>query len=205
MSRARRPGAGAVGAGDGFIEIEGNKRRATAIERKSRQCSWAKYNTRNLRIAGPAKVAAQKPSSRIQGDQYGDRILAHSHCQSGRIRPGNGPDARFHALGCGRTSARDPIGVMGRIVRGQTGSPYRHPSPWRAADHRLCLVGHLRRPLGARGEYAARAQAGDFIHVPAFLPHMEINPSESEPFHWVVVRSTATAIVVNLPTDMWSW
>ena len=51
---------------------------------------------------------------------------------------------------------------------------------------------------------AARAHAGDFIHVPAFLPHMEINPSDSEPFHWVVVRSTATPIVVNLPDDTWS-
>ena len=52
---------------------------------------------------------------------------------------------------------------------------------------------------GAKGEYTARAYAGDFIHVPAFLPHMEINPSETEPFEWVVVRSTSTPIVVNLP------
>ncbi len=56
---------------------------------------------------------------------------------------------------------------------------------------------------GARGEYAARAKAGDFIHVPAFLPHMEINPSDLEPFHWVVVRSTSTPIVVNLPDHTW--
>jgi uncharacterized RmlC-like cupin family protein len=35
--------------------------------------------------------------------------------------------------------------------------------------------------------------------VPAFLPHMEINPSETEPFEWVVVRSTSAPIVVNLP------
>ena len=56
---------------------------------------------------------------------------------------------------------------------------------------------------GARGEYSASAKAGDFIHVPAFLPHMEINPSGSEPFHWVVVRSTSTPIVVNLPDDTW--
>jgi uncharacterized RmlC-like cupin family protein len=48
-----------------------------------------------------------------------------------------------------------------------------------------------------------RAKAGDFIHVPAFLPHMEINPSKLEPFRWVVVRSTATPIVVNLPDDTW--
>lgn len=56
---------------------------------------------------------------------------------------------------------------------------------------------------GTKGEFAARAKAGDFIHVPAFLPHMEINPSASEPFHWVVVRSTAEPIVVNLPDDAW--
>jgi uncharacterized RmlC-like cupin family protein len=56
---------------------------------------------------------------------------------------------------------------------------------------------------GERGEYKASAKQGDFIHVPAFLPHMEINPSEIEPFRWVVVRSTATPIVVNLPDTTW--
>ena len=56
---------------------------------------------------------------------------------------------------------------------------------------------------GANGEFAASAQAGDFIHVPAFLPHMEINPSNSQPFRWVVVRSTSTPIVVNLPEATW--
>jgi uncharacterized RmlC-like cupin family protein len=57
---------------------------------------------------------------------------------------------------------------------------------------------------GATGKYTANAKAGDFIHVPAFLPHMEINPSVSESFRWVVVRSTSTPIVVNLPDDTWS-
>ena len=56
---------------------------------------------------------------------------------------------------------------------------------------------------GAKGQSVARAKAGDFIHVPAFLPHMEINPSTLEPFRWGVVRSTATPIVVNLPDDIW--
>jgi uncharacterized RmlC-like cupin family protein len=53
------------------------------------------------------------------------------------------------------------------------------------------------------GEFAASAEAGDFIHVPAFLLHMEINPSSSRSFRWVVVRSTSTPIVVNLPEDTW--
>jgi uncharacterized RmlC-like cupin family protein len=56
---------------------------------------------------------------------------------------------------------------------------------------------------GEAGESIARAKAGYFIHVPAFLPHMEINPSSQEPFRWVVVRSTATPIVINLPDDTW--
>jgi uncharacterized RmlC-like cupin family protein len=56
---------------------------------------------------------------------------------------------------------------------------------------------------GARGEFTATAKAGDFVHVPALLPHMEINPSQSESFQWVVVRSTPAPIVVNLPDDTW--
>src|SRR5271155_4294171 len=56
---------------------------------------------------------------------------------------------------------------------------------------------------GARGEYRARAKVGDVIHVPAFVPHMEINPSDSDPFRWVVVRSTSTPIVVNLADHTW--
>jgi uncharacterized RmlC-like cupin family protein len=65
------------------------------------------------------------------------------------------------------------------------------------------LSGICKVRWGANGEFAASAKAGDFIHVPAFLPHMEINPSDSQPFRWVVVRSTSTPIVVNLPGDTW--
>jgi len=56
---------------------------------------------------------------------------------------------------------------------------------------------------GERGEFSAKAGCGDFLHVPAWLPHMEINPSSTEPFRWVVVRSTPVPIVVNLPDDYW--
>jgi uncharacterized RmlC-like cupin family protein len=56
---------------------------------------------------------------------------------------------------------------------------------------------------GVSGEFIARACAGDFVRVPPFLLHMEINPSPVKPFRWVVVRSTATPIVVNLPDNTW--
>lgn len=65
------------------------------------------------------------------------------------------------------------------------------------------LEGHCLVRWGESGEYCAAAHRGDFIHVPAWLPHMEINPSEDCRFTWVVVRSTATPIVVNLPDSCW--
>jgi uncharacterized RmlC-like cupin family protein len=55
----------------------------------------------------------------------------------------------------------------------------------------------------ARGESQATVGAGDFLHVPAWTPHMEINLSREKPFRWIVVRSTPQPIVVNLPDDYW--
>ena len=57
--------------------------------------------------------------------------------------------------------------------------------------------------FGSNGEFVARAKPGDFIHVPAYLPHMEINPSKTHAFRWVVVRSAPTPVVVNLPDTVW--
>jgi len=56
---------------------------------------------------------------------------------------------------------------------------------------------------GERGEFNATLYAGDFLYVPAWLPHQEINPSSDVSFQWIVVRSTCEPIVVNLPDDYW--
>jgi uncharacterized RmlC-like cupin family protein len=56
---------------------------------------------------------------------------------------------------------------------------------------------------GERGEFNATLQTGDFLYVPAWLPHQEINPSSDVPFQWIVVRSTSEPIVVNLSDDFW--
>ncbi len=57
---------------------------------------------------------------------------------------------------------------------------------------------------GDFGEYSATVRAGDFLHVPSWLPHQELNPSTEHPFLWVVVRSTPEPVVVNLPDDFWT-
>src|ERR1700743_1370033 len=56
---------------------------------------------------------------------------------------------------------------------------------------------------GERGEQAVKVHAGDFLHVPAWLGHREINPAKDMPFRWIVIRSTPEPIVVNLPDDTW--
>ena len=56
---------------------------------------------------------------------------------------------------------------------------------------------------GERGEHSAIARAGDFIHVPAWLVHREINRSVDRAFRWIVVRSTSEPIAVNLSEDVW--
>jgi uncharacterized RmlC-like cupin family protein len=65
------------------------------------------------------------------------------------------------------------------------------------------LSGRCEIRWGDKGEFSAHARAGDFIHVPAFIPHMEINTSQLLSFRWVVIRSTPIPIVVNLPDTRW--
>jgi uncharacterized RmlC-like cupin family protein len=51
---------------------------------------------------------------------------------------------------------------------------------------------------GERLEYVAEAGPGDFIFVPPYVPHQEINASSDETLECVLVRSDNEAVVVNL-------
>ena len=51
---------------------------------------------------------------------------------------------------------------------------------------------------GERLEFVADAGPGDFIYVPPYVPHQEINASDDEPLSCVIVRSGQEAVVVNL-------
>lgn len=51
---------------------------------------------------------------------------------------------------------------------------------------------------GRYGESSEIVRPGDFVFIPAGLHHQELNPS-SEVVIWVVIRSGALPVVVNLP------
>jgi uncharacterized RmlC-like cupin family protein len=59
--------------------------------------------------------------------------------------------------------------------------------------------GRARMRWGERLQYMAEAGPGDFIYVPPFVPHQEINANPDEPLECVVVRSDNEAVVINLP------
>lgn len=58
--------------------------------------------------------------------------------------------------------------------------------------------GHARFRWGDNLEFVDEAGPGDFIFVPPFVPHQEINARPDEPVEAVVVRSGQDPIVVNL-------
>jgi uncharacterized RmlC-like cupin family protein len=58
--------------------------------------------------------------------------------------------------------------------------------------------GRARFRWGDHLEYFAEAGPGDFIFVPPFVPHQEMNASPDMPVEAVVVRSGQEPVVVNL-------
>jgi uncharacterized RmlC-like cupin family protein len=61
--------------------------------------------------------------------------------------------------------------------------------------------GRARMRWGERLEFTAEADPGDFIYVPPYVPHQEINALTEEPLECVVVRSDQEAVVVNLAIE----
>ena len=80
-----------------------------------------------------------------------------------------------------------------------------HPNAKTGAHHHgelesviYVVRGQARMRWGDQLQFVAEAGPGDFIFVPPFVPHQEINASADEPLECVLVRSGQNPIVVNL-------
>jgi uncharacterized RmlC-like cupin family protein len=60
------------------------------------------------------------------------------------------------------------------------------------------VSGAARMRWGERLEFVAEAGPGDFIFVPPYVPHQEINARPDAPLQCVLVRSGQDPVVVNL-------
>jgi len=75
-----------------------------------------------------------------------------------------------------------------------------HPGPGEGIIY--VVSGKARMRWGERLEFVAEAAPGDFIYVPPYVPHQEINASANEPLSCVLCRSGQEPIVVNLDIPM---
>src|SRR5580658_6152351 len=80
-----------------------------------------------------------------------------------------------------------------------------HPNAKTGAHHHgevetvlYIIRGRARMRWGDHLEFVEEAGPGDFIYVPPFVPHQEINAKRDEPVEAVVVRSGQEPVVVNL-------
>jgi uncharacterized RmlC-like cupin family protein len=83
-----------------------------------------------------------------------------------------------------------------------------HPNAKTGAHHHgplesviYVVRGVARMRWGERLEFVAEADAGDFIFVPPYVPHQEINRSNDTPLECVLMRSDNESVVVNLNID----
>jgi len=83
-----------------------------------------------------------------------------------------------------------------------------HPDAKTGAHHHgplesviYVVKGKARMRWGERLEFVAEAGPGDFIYVPPFVPHQEINADPNQTLECVLVRSDNEAVVVNI-TDV---
>jgi uncharacterized RmlC-like cupin family protein len=83
-----------------------------------------------------------------------------------------------------------------------------HPNAKTGAHHHGALEsviyvvsGRARMRWGERLEFTAEAGPGDFIYVPPYVPHQEINASTDETLSCVLVRSGQEPVVVNLDIE----
>jgi uncharacterized RmlC-like cupin family protein len=124
-----------------------------------------------------------------------------------RIIPGDSLDqntpqtpgmTRAAAINYARVGAQKIWAGTVRIEPNARTGPHHHVS----LESVIYVVGgRARMRWGEHLEYTAEAGPGDFIYIPPYVPHQEINALPEEPLKCVIVRSDQEAVVVNLDIE----
>src|SRR3954469_5152100 len=121
-----------------------------------------------------------------------------------RVIPGNQLDANTaQTPGMDRKAAINFPRVGAEKI--WAGTVHIHPNAKTGAHHHgpvesviYVVKGKARMRWGEKLEFIAEAGPGDFIWVPPFVPHQEINASDDQPLECVLLRSGQEPVVVNL-------
>ena len=121
-----------------------------------------------------------------------------------RVIPGDSLDTNTaQTAGMSRAAAINFARVGAQRI--WAGTVHIHPDAKTGAHHHGALEsviyvvrGRARMRWGDALEFTAEAGPGDFIFIPPYVPHQEINASADETLECVLVRSDNEAVVVNL-------
>jgi uncharacterized RmlC-like cupin family protein len=124
-----------------------------------------------------------------------------------RVIPGNSLDSNTpQTPGMHREAAINLARVGAQKI--WAGTVTIHPNAKTGAHHHgelesviYVVRGKARMRWGEHLEYVAEAGPGDFIYIPPFVPHQEINASAGDLLECVLVRSDNEAVVVNLDIE----
>ncbi|MFM7346455.1 MAG: cupin domain-containing protein [Tagaea sp.] len=88
------------------------------------------------------------------------------------------------------------------------GTVHIHPGAKTGAHHHgplesviYVVKGRARMRWGEKLEFVAEAGPGDFIFVPPYVPHQEINAEDDKTLECVLVRSDGQAVAINLDIE----
>lgn len=117
-------------------------------------------------------------------------------------RSGNTPETlgmgRMVAISGSRTGSSRLWAGTNLIKPGAKTGPHHHGE----LESIIYIVrGHALMRWGDRLEFITKAGPGDFFQVPPYVPHQELNASETEELHCVLVRSGTEEVVVNIEVD----
>jgi uncharacterized RmlC-like cupin family protein len=143
-------------------------------------------------------TAFDQPASQT-GVPYWRRPLVRSRPDGRNSNTPQTPGMRRYAAISGSLTGSQHLWMGGNTVRpGQKSADHHHGE----ADSGIYVVsGHPRFVFLVDGAEAhIDAAPGDFVYVPAWVPHREENPTDYEDAVVVLARSTPEEIVVNLPS-----
>lgn len=124
-----------------------------------------------------------------------------------RVIPGNSLDANTaQTPGMNRAAAINAARVGAQKI--WAGTVHIHPDAKTGAHHHghlesviYVVKGKARMRWGEKLEFTAEAGPGDFIYVPPYVPHQEINASPDETLECVLVRSDNEAVAINIDIE----
>jgi uncharacterized RmlC-like cupin family protein len=139
---------------------------------------------------------AERDDPKIKWRQHGVRVIPADSLDSNTAQtPGM---SRAAAVNFARVGAEKIwAGTVTIHPNAKTGA--HHHGPVESVIY--VVKGRARMRWGDQLEFTAEAGPGDFIFVPPYVPHQEINASRDEVLECVLVRSDGEAVAINLDIE----